>query len=69
MSLNFVSIQDFTKAFKEKRYHQVIKNGEEKIIEFSFFGYEILPAFSSILIYFVMLTVLIFRPNGIFNKQ
>jgi branched-chain amino acid transport system permease protein len=40
-----------------------------KIIEFSFFGYEILPAFSSILIYFVMLTVLIFRPNGIFNKQ
>ena len=39
-----------------------------KIIEFSFFGYEILPAFSSILIYFVMLTVLIFRPNGIFNK-
>lgn len=40
-----------------------------KIIEFSFFGYEILPAFSSILIYLVMLTVLIFRPNGIFNKQ
>ena len=40
-----------------------------KIIEFSFFGYEILPAFSSILIYFVMLTVLIFRPNGIFNKH
>ena len=40
-----------------------------KIIEFSFLGYEILPAFSSILIYFVMLTVLIFRPNGIFNKQ
>ena len=40
-----------------------------KIIEFSFIGYEILPAFSSILIYFVMLTVLIFRPNGIFNKQ
>ena len=33
-----------------------------KIIEFSFFGYEILPAFSSILIYLVMLTVLIFRP-------
>ena len=40
-----------------------------KIIEFSFFGYEILPAFSSIIIYLVMLTVLIFRPNGIFNKQ
>jgi len=40
-----------------------------KIIEFSFFGYEILPAFSSILIYLVMLTVLIFRPNGLFNKQ
>jgi len=40
-----------------------------KIIEFSFFGYEILPAFSSILIYLVMLIVLIFRPNGIFNKQ
>ena len=40
-----------------------------KIIEFSFFGYEILPSFSSILIYLVMLIVLIFRPNGIFNKQ
>lgn len=36
MSFNFVSIQDFIKAFKEKQYHQVIKNGEEKIIEFSF---------------------------------